>query len=64
MDDIFTVLTVIAVLITVGVLFTGIVSFAIGGEFSRKHSNKLMRMRVVAQGIAVLMFAAAMFLAG
>ena len=37
------VLMVIAMGMTVAVLFAGLFTMARGGEFSRKHSNKLMR---------------------
>ena len=59
MDRLFTILIPIAlaaVLITLGI---GIYSLARGGEFARKHSNKLMRWRVGLQFVAVLILAAA-----
>ena len=31
-------------------------SMAKGGEFNRKYGNKLMRLRVVMQGLAILLF--------
>ena len=33
----------------------GIGSFAKGGEFGKKYSNKLMRWRIIAQAVAVLL---------
>ena len=33
----------------------GIGSFAKGGNFGRKYSNKLMRWRIIAQAVAVLL---------
>tara|TARA_A100001011_G_scaffold314893_1_gene333304 strand:- start:486 stop:626 length:141 start_codon:yes stop_codon:yes gene_type:complete len=36
----------------------GIGSFAKGGNFSKKYSNKLMRWRIIAQAIAVLLIIA------
>jgi hypothetical protein len=33
----------------------GIGGFAKGGEFNRKHSNRLMRYRIAAQAVAVLL---------
>ena len=36
------------------VLLVGLYSLYRGGDFARTHSNKLMRLRVVAQAIAVL----------
>ena len=37
------------------ILIIGIGSFAKGGEFSRKYSNKLMRWRIIGQLIAVVL---------
>jgi|GEM_PF-59609 len=59
MSVFFFVTMILAMLITLGVLFTGLFSMARGGEFNRKYSNKLMRYRIVAQGIALLLFALA-----
>ena len=35
------------------ILMIGIGGFGRGGEFNRKYSNKLMRMRILAQFVAV-----------
>ena len=43
----------LGVLATVLVLVIGILSFAVHGPFYQKHSNNLMRLRVLFQGIAV-----------
>ena len=40
----------------------GVIAMAKNGNFNKKHSNKLMRMRVLFQGIAVLVFAAIIYL--
>ena len=46
----------IALAVVVGILLFGVVSMAIGGKFDQKWSNKLMRMRVLAQaGVLVLL---------
>ncbi|MDT8854499.1 twin transmembrane helix small protein [Paracoccaceae bacterium Fryx2] len=37
------------------ILLIGIGGFARGGEFNRKHSNRLMRYRIAAQALAVLL---------
>lgn len=47
-------LTMLAVL---GVLGLGIFSMTKGGEFNKKHGNKLMQARVVLQGVALAMVA-------
>ncbi len=52
----------IAMLVTLGVLFAGLVTMARGGEVNRKHGNRLMRWRVIAQGTALAIFAVAMLL--
>jgi len=57
-------LVVIAMLITLVVLFTGLFSMARGGEFNRKYGNKLMRYRILGQGIALLLFVIAMLSGG
>lgn len=46
-------LAVAAVLVVLVVLMVGLGSFTSGGEFNRKYANKLMRMRIIAQAIAV-----------
>ncbi|WP_085120753.1 twin transmembrane helix small protein [Tistlia consotensis] len=58
------VLVAIAMLVTLGILFTGLFSMARGGEFNRKYGNKLMRARVIAQAVALVLFAIAMLTAG
>ena len=37
------------------ILMIGIGGFGRGGEFNRKYSNKLMRMRILAQFVAVVL---------
>ena len=57
-------LMIFAMIATLGVLFFGIFTMARGGEFNRKHSNKIMRARIVMQGLALLLFAGIMVIAG
>lgn len=52
-----TILMVIGMVATLGILATGIVSMARGGEFNERWGNRLMRYRIVAQGFALAMFA-------
>ena len=51
--DIFTYLIPAALIAVAAVLAVGIYSLFRGGEFSRSHSNKLMRLRVVMQALAI-----------
>ncbi len=62
MRVVFFGLVIVAPLITLGVLITGVFAMARGGEFNRRHSNNLMRMRVIAQGVALTLFAIAMMI--
>lgn len=48
-------LLIILMLSTAGVLVTGIVLMAKGGEANRKYGNKLMVARVALQGAALAM---------
>ncbi len=55
MNGLLLVLLIAALLGTLGVLFAGLFAMARGGEFNRKHGNRLMRWRVMLQGAAVLL---------
>tara|TARA_B100001758_G_scaffold235696_1_gene236054 strand:+ start:537 stop:746 length:210 start_codon:yes stop_codon:yes gene_type:complete len=37
------------------VLFIGIISMLRGGDFNKRWSNKLMRARVILQGVAIVL---------
>ena len=52
----------LAMLATVVVLVAGVVSFGVSGDFYRRHANNLMRLRVVTQGLAVVVLALIVFL--
>ncbi len=54
-NDPFFILAVVACLVVVVILMIGIGSLARGGDFNRRHSNRLMRYRVAAQAVAVLL---------
>ena len=45
-------------LIVLGILMVGIGGFAKGGEFNRKHANRIMRYRIAAQAIVVILLIA------
>ncbi|WP_031236306.1 twin transmembrane helix small protein [Asticcacaulis sp. AC460] len=49
------ILSLLAMLATTVVLGFGLYSLFKGGEFGRKWSNKLMRMRVLFQAIAIVL---------
>ncbi len=47
-------LPALAALVVAGILMFGIGSFARGGEFNRRNANRIMRWRLAAQFIAVV----------
>lgn len=53
-DPLFIVI-MLAVVAVVIILMLGLGGFAGGGEFNKRNSNKLMRYRIIAQFIAVLL---------
>ena len=48
------IMAIILCLLVLIVLMLGIGSFLKGGEISKRYSNKLMRIRIIVQAIAVL----------
>ena len=55
MQDPLFIVVAIAVLVVLGILMIGIAGFARGGDFNKKHANRIMRYRIAAQFIAVLL---------
>jgi uncharacterized membrane protein affecting hemolysin expression len=53
LNDPLFIVVAIACLAVVGILMFGIGTFAKGGEFNRKHANRIMRWRIGAQAVAV-----------
>lgn len=58
MSDAFPVVILIACLAVLAVLVFGFASFARGGEFNKRWSNKLMQLRVGLQFVAVIVIVA------
>jgi hypothetical protein len=59
MRTLFDILIPVSLAAVVLVLFIGIYALFRGGEFGRSYSNKLMRLRVLLQFIAILVLVAA-----
>ena len=53
-DPLF-IIVIIAVLAVVVVLMIGLGGYAGGGAFNKRNSNKIMRWRLIAQFIAVVL---------
>tara|TARA_Y100000590_G_scaffold29630_1_gene33063 strand:- start:2087 stop:2296 length:210 start_codon:yes stop_codon:yes gene_type:complete len=50
------ILIIIGLALVFIVLVIGLVSMLTKGDFNKKYSNKLMRLRVITQGIIILIF--------
>jgi len=61
--NMLSIVIVVALLMTIGILGTGIWSMAHGGEFDRKHSTQLMFARVGMQAVTLALLFLAIYLA-
>ena len=50
------IILVLFMAVTLAVVVVGVIAMAINGKLNKNHSNKLMRLRVLFQAIAVLVF--------
>ncbi len=64
MKDLFDLLIPVSLLAVLAALGFGIYALFRGGDFGRSYSNKLMRLRVVLQFIAILVLVAAVWWRG
>lgn len=59
MDTLFKILIPASLLAVTVTLFVGLYALFRGGDFGRSNSNKLMRLRVALQAVAVIILVAA-----
>ena len=59
MHSLFDILIPLCLAVVTAILLFGIYTLFRGGEFGRSYSNKLMRLRVLAQFITILVLVAA-----
>jgi len=59
--DVFSYLIPVSLFAVAAVLAVGIYALFRGGDFGRSYSNKLMRLRVVAQAIAIAVLVGAAY---
>ena len=64
MNDIFTWLIPVALAAVFVTLCVGIYALFRGGDFGRSYSNKLMRLRVLLQFVAIMVLVAAVIWRG
>ncbi len=48
---------------TLAVVVVGVIAMAVNGKLNKNHSNKLMRLRVLFQAIAIFVFVVIVWLA-
>jgi hypothetical protein len=56
MDKVVFAAIIVFMVVTLAILLTGLFSMAKGGDFNKRNANRFMRWRVIAQGIAILLF--------
>ena len=63
-DDPLFYVVMLAVLVVAGILLFGVGTFGKGGEFNRRHANRIMRWRIGAQFVAVVLILGFVWLRG
>ena len=61
MNNILPFILIVCMFLALLVVIIGVIAMAKNGNFNKNYSNKLMRMRVLFQGVAVLIFAAIIY---
>ena len=64
MTGAFPVIVVFALLAVLAALGLGLFSMARGGQFNARHGNKLMRLRVTLQFVAIVLVLLAVLISG
>jgi len=64
METALQVLLTVTLVAVFAVLATGLIGFVAGGEFNRKYGNKLMRLRVATQAVAIVLLLVLLLLKG
>ena len=54
--DVLQIVMIVFMVGALGAVVVGVIAMAINGKLNKNHSNKLMRLRVLFQAIAVLVF--------
>lgn len=54
--DVLQIVLVVFMAGALGAVILGVIVLAVNGKLNKNHSNKLMRLRVLFQAIAVLVF--------
>ncbi len=57
------IILVLLMAATLAVVVIGVIAMAVNGKLNKNHSNKLMRLRVLFQAIAIFVFVVIIWLA-
>ena len=57
------IILVLIMAATLAVVVIGVIAMAVNGKLNKNHSNKLMRLRVLFQAIAIFVFVVIVWLA-
>ncbi len=63
-ESVLKILLVFALIATAGALITGLVQMFKDGKKASEKSNKMMRLRILFQALAILIFSVLLFLKG
>lgn len=58
LDDPLFLMGAFGAFVVLAILMVGIGGFAKGGDFNRKHANRIMRYRIIAQAVVVIIIVA------
>ena len=61
-EAVFPMLIIIALIAVLIVLAVGVIGMLRGGDFNRRYGNKLMRLRVLLQALAIILIILFVFL--
>tara|TARA_Y100000991_G_C21838048_1_gene291105 strand:- start:55 stop:249 length:195 start_codon:yes stop_codon:yes gene_type:complete len=61
--DTMQIVLVLFMAATLAVVVIGVIAMAVNGKLNKNHSNKLMRLRVLFQAIAIFVFVVIVWLA-
>ena len=57
------IILVLFMVATLAVVVIGVITMAVNGKLNKNHSNKLMRLRVLFQAVAIFIFVIIIWLA-
>lgn len=56
------ILIIIGIIITGGIMLMGVASMSQGGDFNKKHGNRIMQARIISQFMTLILVVLYLFL--